>query len=396
MNKDSNDRLSRVRLLENLNSEAIASLEKRSRWRRYARDEQILDRDSDSRDVFLVVEGSVEVVNYSISGREVAFGHVAAGGYFGELSAIDGGQRSANIVAIESSLVLIVPPEVFTEILTHNPPAAMQVLRRLAQIHYHRGNLLFVEGDREGCLGEQEKALEFAHAADAPEWQAHALSGLGDAYYTHGKIATAHEYFNKSIELCRPLGMGALETANRNMILRAWIYRNEWDAAADECRSVCEAAEQTGNRRIEMFARFALDWTYTETADFDAALNSLDTTLELARDLKVKRTEAIALFYLARCRYFLGEREFAADLAGEAVQICHETGMGFCGPGTLGMLALASVSDEERNAALAEAETILEKGCLGHNFYWFHRGAMESYLERRDWDGVGRHAEALA
>ncbi len=68
MNKDSNDRLSRVRLLENLNSEAIASLEKRSRWRRYARDEQILDRDSDSRDVFLVVEGSVEVVNYSISG----------------------------------------------------------------------------------------------------------------------------------------------------------------------------------------------------------------------------------------------------------------------------------------------------------------------------------------
>ncbi|MDP7342500.1 MAG: tetratricopeptide repeat protein, partial [Alphaproteobacteria bacterium] len=266
----------------------------------------------------------------------------------------------------------------------------------LAQIHYHRGNLLFVEGDREGCLGEQEKALEFAHAADAPEWQAHALSGLGDAYYTHGKIATAHEYFNKSIELCRPLGMGALETANRNMILRTWIYRNEWDAAADECRSVCEAAEQTGNRRIEMFARLALDWTYTETADFDAALNSLDTTLELARDLKVKRTEAIALFYLARCRYFLGEREFAADLAGEAVQICHETGMGFCGPGTLGMLAWASVSDEERSAALAEAETILEKGCLGHNFYWFHRGAMESYLERRDWDGVGRHAEALA
>jgi|TARA_B100000315_G_scaffold76188_2_gene69739 CRP-like cAMP-binding protein len=134
VNGDSNNSLLRVRLLENLDSEAIASLEKRSRWRRYARDEQILDRDSGSRDVFLVVEGSVEVVNYSISGREVAFGHVSAGGYFGELSAIDGGKRSANIVAIESSLVLIVPPEVFTEILTHNPPAAMQVLRRLAHI----------------------------------------------------------------------------------------------------------------------------------------------------------------------------------------------------------------------------------------------------------------------
>ena len=134
VNQDSTGRLLRVRLLHNLSSEAITSLERRSHWRRYARNEQILDRDSESRDVFLIVEGSVEVVNYSLSGREVAFGHVAQGGYFGELSAIDGGRRSANIVAIEDSLVLVVPPDVFTEILTHNPQAAMQVLRRLAHI----------------------------------------------------------------------------------------------------------------------------------------------------------------------------------------------------------------------------------------------------------------------
>ncbi|MEE8173539.1 MAG: Crp/Fnr family transcriptional regulator [Alphaproteobacteria bacterium] len=134
MNQDSTESLLRVRLLQNLSSEAITSLERRSHWRRYARNEQILDRDSESRDVFLIVEGSVEVVNYSLSGREVAFGHVAQGGYFGELSAIDGGRRSANIVAIEDSLVLVVPPDVFTKILTHNPQAAMQVLRRLAHI----------------------------------------------------------------------------------------------------------------------------------------------------------------------------------------------------------------------------------------------------------------------
>ena len=134
MSQYSTESLSGVRLLHDLGSEAIESLEKRSHWRRYARDEQILDRDSDSRDVFLVVKGSVEVVNYSLSGREVAFGQVSQGGYFGELSAIDGGGRSANIVAIEDSLVLVVPPDVFTEILTHNPPATMQVLRRLAHI----------------------------------------------------------------------------------------------------------------------------------------------------------------------------------------------------------------------------------------------------------------------
>jgi class 3 adenylate cyclase/tetratricopeptide (TPR) repeat protein len=267
---------------------------------------------------------------------------------------------------------------------------------QLAQIHNHRGNLLFAEGDRDGCLAEQKTALDFAERAEAPEWQAHALSGLGDAYYARGKIATAHDYFNRSLELCRTLEMGALEAANRNMILRTWIYRNEWDAATDECRSVSEAAKQTGNRRIEMFARLAMGWACTETADFDAALASFDTTIALARELKVKRTEAIALFYLARCRYFLGERETAADLARQAVHISRETGMGFCGPGTLGMLALASDSETERNEALAEGLAILERGCLGHNYFWLHRDAMESYLERRDWHGVERHATALA
>ncbi|HIM47052.1 MAG TPA: Crp/Fnr family transcriptional regulator, partial [Alphaproteobacteria bacterium] len=60
--------LSNVRLLHNLDAAAIASLEQRSEWRRFGRGEQILDRDSTSREVFLVVEGGVEVVNFALSG----------------------------------------------------------------------------------------------------------------------------------------------------------------------------------------------------------------------------------------------------------------------------------------------------------------------------------------
>jgi len=134
VDQSTDDKLARIRLLRNLKAPALRDLEQRSRWRRYSIDEQILDRDSDSRDVFLVVEGCVEVVNYSISGREVAFGKVRAGGYFGELSAIDGLKRSANIVAVEESLVLVVPPEVFTSMLANTPTASLQVLRRLAHI----------------------------------------------------------------------------------------------------------------------------------------------------------------------------------------------------------------------------------------------------------------------
>ncbi|MBT3926382.1 MAG: Crp/Fnr family transcriptional regulator [Rhodospirillaceae bacterium] len=134
MSSETSEKLSRVRLLQNLSEAAIATLEQRSKWRRIAAGEQILGRDSTSRDVFLVVEGMVEVVNFAASGQEVAFGQVRAGGYFGEMSAIDGEHRSANIVAVEDSRVLVVPPGVFVEMMTENPPAAMQVLRRLTHI----------------------------------------------------------------------------------------------------------------------------------------------------------------------------------------------------------------------------------------------------------------------
>jgi CRP-like cAMP-binding protein len=58
--------------------------------RRANADEEILSRDDKAGDVYFVLKGEVRIVNYSQTGREVAYAIVPAGGYFGELSAIDG------------------------------------------------------------------------------------------------------------------------------------------------------------------------------------------------------------------------------------------------------------------------------------------------------------------
>lgn len=51
---------------------------------------------ADARDVYFIASGSVRVVNWSYSGREVSFEDVPAGGTtFGELAAIGGAPRSA-------------------------------------------------------------------------------------------------------------------------------------------------------------------------------------------------------------------------------------------------------------------------------------------------------------
>ena len=124
-----------IELLSGLELEALRVLETRCRWHRYAAQGLILDRaDSDVHDVFFVVEGAVRIVNYSISGREIAFANIRKGGYFGELAALDAAPRSASVVAIEDCRLASLAPEAFRRLLFEHSDLAMQAIMQLASI----------------------------------------------------------------------------------------------------------------------------------------------------------------------------------------------------------------------------------------------------------------------
>ena len=74
------------------------------------------------------------MVNYSITGREIAFVKVRQGDYFGELAAVDGKPRSANVVAAQKSLIASLPRSRFEPLLLEHPRLAMRVIERLAHI----------------------------------------------------------------------------------------------------------------------------------------------------------------------------------------------------------------------------------------------------------------------
>lgn len=109
-------------------------IEKKCIWKEYKTDEQIIDRESESRDAFFVVGGAVRVVNYSYSGREVSYDDIRAGGMFGELSAIDGKPRSASVVALRRTLVAALSPDIFKKTMREHPEFAVAVIERLAAI----------------------------------------------------------------------------------------------------------------------------------------------------------------------------------------------------------------------------------------------------------------------
>lgn len=126
--------LASVELFADLSDDARQKLAQRCRWHQYAPHEQIIDRQSTSQDFFMITQGRVRVVNYSLSGREVAFDDLLAGQHFGELSAIDGEPRSANVVALDDTVVAIMSRDLFRSVLVENPRIALTIMVGMANV----------------------------------------------------------------------------------------------------------------------------------------------------------------------------------------------------------------------------------------------------------------------
>jgi len=126
--------LAGIRLLNPLTSEERSELESKCTWVKARAGEEILNKECANRDVFFVVDGSVAIKNYSLSGREVAFATVQAGGYFGELSAIDGKPRSANVIAASECHLAALAPETFRALLEKQPIVSLTVLQKMATL----------------------------------------------------------------------------------------------------------------------------------------------------------------------------------------------------------------------------------------------------------------------
>ncbi len=134
MPADETPSLAHVEIFKGLPADAVEALQARCRWRTFSAQEQIIDRQSDSREVYVIARGRVRVVNYSLSGREVTFDDLGAGEYFGELAAIDNQPRSANCVALEDTTVALLTPDVFHALLLDHPSVALQIMKHMAQI----------------------------------------------------------------------------------------------------------------------------------------------------------------------------------------------------------------------------------------------------------------------
>jgi CRP/FNR family cyclic AMP-dependent transcriptional regulator len=123
-----------VALLQSLSPERLEGLARDCTWRTFETEQRIISRADPNRDLYFVVSGRVRVTTYSAAGRQVTFRDYGAGEHFGEVAAIDGMARSADVVGLAPGLLASVSAATLWRMLREEPVIAERLLRDFASL----------------------------------------------------------------------------------------------------------------------------------------------------------------------------------------------------------------------------------------------------------------------
>ncbi|MGD2063126.1 MAG: BTAD domain-containing putative transcriptional regulator, partial [Nitrospirota bacterium] len=236
----------------------------------------------------------------------------------------------------------------------------------VAQLHYHRGSILFPLARIDECLAEHRLAHQHAEEAGAPALVARALSGVADAHYQRGQMVSAQDHFQRCVALCREHGLGRIEVANLPMLGLTRFYRADVAGALEDVRAAIDLAVTVGNRRAEILSRDVLAIVLYHAGDFTASEAEAELGHALSRDLGARRFEVENLYNLGLAYLAQGRRAESERLLDDALVLSRATGISFAGPSVLGALALATDDADNRGRALQEGETLLRDGGISH------------------------------
>ena len=116
--------------------------------RRYRANTTLLYEADRGDTLFVVMEGKVRAYGIDPNEREITFGMVGPGDYFGEM-ALDGGPRSATVVTTEPSVCSLVSRDSLLAYIARQPEFALEllgkVIRRARMATNSARNLAFID-----------------------------------------------------------------------------------------------------------------------------------------------------------------------------------------------------------------------------------------------------------
>jgi CRP/FNR family transcriptional regulator, cyclic AMP receptor protein len=126
--------LNRQRLFQDLPLEVLQDVQPAVRLQEFGRRDFVLHKGVAGDALLMLVSGRLQVISTSESGKEVGISFIEPGDYFGEISLIDGGPRSASIVAMTQSVVGFLPKVKALWLFQNVPAIAARIQARLCTV----------------------------------------------------------------------------------------------------------------------------------------------------------------------------------------------------------------------------------------------------------------------
>lgn len=125
--------LSQTLLFGGLDAQALDKLAALAEWRTVAAQATVFRKGDPGTHLFVIHTGRVKFGSGAADGREVTFNLLGPGEMFGEVAFADGGERTADVVAVEPSELLAISRRGLIPFLRSEPDIMLRMMAMLAR-----------------------------------------------------------------------------------------------------------------------------------------------------------------------------------------------------------------------------------------------------------------------
>jgi CRP/FNR family transcriptional regulator len=119
-------------LFSDIDSEGLEKLSKVVKKLSLKKGEQLFKEKDDTRGVFLLHSGKVEISRVTADGWRQTLTVVTPGDFFGELSILERRHHVASAVAVEDAELFLIPKEEFDRLMEQDTKLACYILKKIA------------------------------------------------------------------------------------------------------------------------------------------------------------------------------------------------------------------------------------------------------------------------
>jgi CRP/FNR family cyclic AMP-dependent transcriptional regulator len=110
--------------------DSLRQLALRGEVKRFRKHQRLIEEGTFGDTLYIILSGRLRAFSADERGREIVYGIYGPGEYLGEMS-LDGGPRSASVVAQEAAVCAVITRHTLQEYIAANPPFAFELIARV-------------------------------------------------------------------------------------------------------------------------------------------------------------------------------------------------------------------------------------------------------------------------